>query len=194
MDKNSKKSTGNRQVKFTKASERLRKRIVKALAQISDAHAALRTSIMEAGKALTQLRAMAKKHHIAFAGIVEGAPYNLPVTTAYHYMRCFKKASELKPRVYTLALDAGFDPAQPRVLSYLKKNQARVGNMTPFELGQKLNRTKEKQSTRSFFVKALKAYARYLVRRQGKNTSEIKSMLSALISNSVTPTLVAKAA
>jgi hypothetical protein len=181
MAKNFAKSTGNKQVNFTKASERLRKRIVKALGQISDTHASLRTSIMEAGQALTQLQAMAKNHHVAFAGIVEGPPYFLPVTTAYHYMRCYKQAGALKHRVYVLALDAGFDPAQPRVLKYLKTHQDAVAKLTPYELGQKLERTRGGGKTgRAFFQEALIKFAKFQYRK-GWTISDIKSEITSML-------------
>jgi len=167
--------------KFTTASARLRKRIVKALGRISDAHATLRTSIMEGGQALTQLQAMAKKHHVAFAGIVEGAPYFLPVTTAYHYMRCYKQAGALKHRVYILALDAGFDPAQPRVLKYLKTHQDSVAKLTPYELGQKLERTRgDGKSGRAFFQEALIKFAKSQYRK-GWTISDIKSEITSML-------------
>jgi len=65
--------------------------------------------------------------------------------------------------------------------------------MNSVQLAVKLEKGTKKQNPSTLFIRALKAYTKYLV-HDGYDFREIHSRIERMIGNSVTPSLVRKAA
>ena len=182
----------NYKERFQKASKGLKTSIVSLLGDVTKKQESLRASINELGQALSKLQALAKKHHQSFASVVEDAPINLPRRTAYRYIALYNAAAT--SGVSALVEQAGFDPAQERIVKKIGKlGIKKVRRMSSVQLAEKLEKGAEKQNPRALFIRALKAYTKYLV-REGYDFGEIQSRLEQVIGNSVTPRSVKKAA
>ena len=182
----------NFKIRFENDAKGLKNSIVSLLGQVTKKQGSLRASINELGKALAQLQVLAKRNHQSFANVVEAAPITLPRRTAYRYIALYKAAAN--SGVSALVEQAGFDPAQARIVRKISKwGIKKVRRMSPAELAERLEKGAEKQNPRALFVRALKAYVRYLS-SQGFNFREIESRIEQLMGNSVTPRLVKKAA
>src|ERR1017187_1930457 len=127
----------NSKIRFEKSAKPLKTSVVRLLGTVNKKRGSLRSSIHDLGKTLSQLQALAKKYHQSFSAVVENAPINLPRRTAYHYIACYEKAGKLSDRVFALVENAGYDPAQPRILSKLNRMGSRVSKMTPAALAAK---------------------------------------------------------
>jgi len=182
----------NYKERFQKASKGLKKSIVSLLGEVTSKSRSLRASINELGAALSKLQALAKKHHQSFATVVEDAPISIPRRTAYRYVELYNAAAT--SGVAALVEQAGFDPAQRRVVKKISKlGIKRIRRMSPVQLAEKLEKGAKKQNPRALFVRALKTYVRYLS-SQGFNFPEIESRIEQLMGNAVAPRLVKKAA
>jgi hypothetical protein len=125
--------------RFQKASKGLKKSIVSLLGDVRTKSGALRASINELGKALSRLQALAKKHHQSFASVVEDAPISIPRRTAYRYVELYNAAAT--SGVAALVEQAGFDPAQKRIVKKISKlGIKRVRRMSPVQLAEKLEK------------------------------------------------------
>jgi len=89
---------------------------------------------------------------------------------------------------------AGFDPAQERIIKKINKlGIKKVRRMSSIQLAEKLEKGAEKKNPSALFIRALRAYTKYLV-REGYDIQEIQSRLEQMIGKSVTPRLVKRAA
>lgn len=181
----------NYRQRFEKEAKRIKSSVVHLLGTVSKKRGSLRSSIHDLGKALSELQALTKKYHQSFSSIVENAPISLPRRTAYHYIACYEKADKLSNRVFALVENAGYDPAQPRILSKLKRMGNSVKNMTPVALAHKLekgasiHKSTPLQRVRKAVRKAVKellAYARENDVTYSDARSEAISMVDSILS------------
>jgi len=181
----------NTKQRFEKAAKSLKTSVVRLLGTVSKKRGSLRSSIHDLGKALSQLQTLAKKYNQSFSAVVENAPINLPSRTAYHYIVCYEKAGKLSNRVFALVENAGYDPAQPRILSKLNRMGNRVSKMTPAALAAKLEKganskkvtplERVRRSVRRA-VKELLAYARKNEIPYSDARSEAISLVESILS------------
>jgi hypothetical protein len=179
----------NYKERFQKASKGLKKSIVSLLGEVTKKSGSLRASINELGAALSNLQALAKKHHQSFASVVEDAPISIPRRTAYRYIALYNAAKQ--SGVSALVEQAGFDPAQQRIVKKIHKlGIARVRGMNPAQLAERLEKGASKKDPRAVFVLALRAYVRYLASKDYA-AGEIRERIEGMIHDRVTPRLVA---
>jgi hypothetical protein len=184
--------TENRKATFTKQSRTLIQKIASQIQSLNAAQGGVRNSIVAVGRTLESLQTLAKKNHQSFADVVEDAPINLPRSTAYHYIKCFQKASKLSARTFALATAAGLDPAQPRMLRYLTTHN--TSGWTATKLASKTAKTHGRGMTaRAFFNRALVTYVRKL-REQGSSFAEVRATILPMVTASWSKMRVAKTA
>jgi hypothetical protein len=179
--------------KFEQKAKGLTRSIVSMLGNVTHKQESLRVSINELGAQLVKLQGLAKSFHQPFSSVVESAPISLPRRTAYRYIALYESAAS--SGVSALVEQAGFDPAQARIVKKINKlGIKKVRRMSSIQLAEKLEKGAEKQNPRTLFLRALKAYTKYLIREGGYDHREIQSRLEQMIEKSVTPSSVRKAA
>jgi hypothetical protein len=195
-------SKSNYKERFSKASMGLKSSIANLLRDVTKKQGSLRVSINELGKALVKLQEMAKKHHQSFASVVEDAPIGLPRRSAYRYIALLKAAKQ--SGVSALVEQAGFDPAQERIVKKVKNlGTARVSKMSPAQLAERLEKGSEKSTPLQRLHAAIRktgiAYIRY-AQSKGNELSlsearrEMLDLIGPMIQRASRPHIVAKKA